>query len=147
MMDDAITEECDRQKVSLDFESLKYEFEQNSHSAADNHVIETLFTILDFHKFKELMVAYNSKDAHNEVQQDANGTDKAEIEGLVEKLVQDGKVLLESKDSNIWKVHTKVSEERIAYESKEITHIQPKLQVMQIKNKIWKFDIILPNID
>lgn len=55
-MDNAISNECVRQGLSLDFELLTKEFEKNSDAAADNHVIETLFTILDFHKFKELML-------------------------------------------------------------------------------------------
>lgn len=55
-MDKAITDECERQKQTLDLELLTSEFEKNPDGAADNHVIETLFTIIDFHKFKELML-------------------------------------------------------------------------------------------
>jgi len=56
-MDKAITDQCKELGLVLDFELLTTEFEKDPESAADNHVIETLFTILDFHKFKELMLA------------------------------------------------------------------------------------------
>lgn len=56
-MDNLITEISAKLELTLDFELLTSEFEKNPDGAADNHVIETLFTILDFHKFKELMIA------------------------------------------------------------------------------------------
>lgn len=66
---------------------------------------------------------------------------------MVDKLISDGNVLLHLKNEDIWKVHTKVSEARVAYQSSNTDAIQSKLKLMQIKNKIWKIDIIIPNID
>lgn len=147
-MDETISEECSNQGLNLDFELIKSEFEKNPNGAADNHVVETLFTILDFQRFKELMVAYNKKD---EIDTTVSTTttltnDTNDIDVMVDSLISDGKVLLDSKDSDIWKIHTKVSDSRVAYQSTSTESVQSKLKLMNIKNKIWKFDIILPNI-
>jgi len=41
----------------IDLKVIKEEFEKDPKAAADSHVIETLFSMTDFIKFKELMIA------------------------------------------------------------------------------------------
>lgn len=43
--------------LNLKIDFLISEFEKNPDGAADNYVIETLYTILDPNKFKELMIS------------------------------------------------------------------------------------------
>lgn len=71
----------------------------------------------------------------------------SDVAHLIDSMVEDGHTLLGSKEMDIWKLHTKVGEERILWQSKEIKTIQPNLKLMKLKNTIWKMDIIMKNID
>jgi len=111
-MDKLINEICAKLGLTLDFELLTSEFEKNPDGAADNHVIETLFTILDFHKFKELMLAYQNLD-ETSTQDSTNPSQSVtndEISSQLELMVEDGRTLLNSGDLEIWKLHTKIEE-------------------------------------
>lgn len=153
-MDNAITEQCTKLNLTLDFELLTTEFEKDPDGAADNHVIETLFTILDFHKFKELMLAYKQ---HDEQENNGNKTNVNEnishntdddIGSQLEQMVEDGKILLESGDKDIWKLHTKIADkQRTCYQSKDLSVLQTKLKIFKLKNSIWKFDVIMKDMD
>lgn len=62
-------------------------------------------------------------------------------------MVEDGKTLLNSNQMDIWKLHTKVGETRILWQSKQIKEIQSNLKLVKLGNNIWKMDIIIKNID
>jgi len=95
-MDNAITDQCTKLNLALDFELLTTEFEKDPDSAADNHVIETLFTILDFHKFKELMLAYKQHDEQDNNDNKTNVNENIshntgdDIGSQLEQMVEDG---------------------------------------------------------
>jgi len=145
-MDQQITDQSTKQGLNLDFELLKNEFENNPDGAADNHVIETLFTILDFHKFKHLMLAYKDKENYV-VELDSTTNHYPDLDNTHHQLIEDGIALLGTKDSDIWKLHTKVGINRECYQSKDIKSIQPLLKVIKLKNSVWKIDIIMKDIN
>lgn len=58
MCDKLIDEECTKLSIKLDLEQIQTEFEKNPDIIKDNHVVDTLFSILDFNKFKDMMIAF-----------------------------------------------------------------------------------------
>jgi len=58
---DALIEECGRD-TKLDVQLVYNEFESQSALVKDTHVLDTLFSILDFLKFKEMMLAFQVKE-------------------------------------------------------------------------------------
>lgn len=58
MCDKLIDEECSKLSIKLDLELIQKEFEKNHEIIKDNHVVDTLFSILDFNKFKDMMIAF-----------------------------------------------------------------------------------------
>lgn len=111
-MDETIEKECEKQGLKLDLGTLTSEFEKDPKGAADNHTIETLYTIVDFHKFKELMLAYKDKDKL-EAAATVSATGVVDTDEVMKQLKEDALVLVGTKDSDMWELHTKVSDQRI----------------------------------
>mmetsp|Transcript_42886 Transcript_42886/g.36051 ORF Transcript_42886/g.36051 Transcript_42886/m.36051 type:complete len:84 (+) Transcript_42886:159-410(+) len=66
-MDNLIETTAKKLGSPVDLRVIKEEFEKDPKAAGDSHIIETLFSMTDFIKFKELMVAYQTQkiDVHN----------------------------------------------------------------------------------
>jgi len=64
-MDNLIDSECVSLKFNLDFALIKFFFERdtnNTDEVVDEHVFDTLSSILDFQKFKEMMLVFKNKE-------------------------------------------------------------------------------------
>jgi len=55
-MDRLIEDGCDRLNFKLDLEEVSKEFIKNPSLFKDTHVVDTLFSIIDFNKFKQLII-------------------------------------------------------------------------------------------
>jgi len=56
-MDNLIETTAKKLGTTIDLKVIKEKFEKDPKAADDSHIIETLFSMTDFIKFKELMVA------------------------------------------------------------------------------------------
>lgn len=66
--------------------------------------------------------------------------------------LEDCKVLLASKEDKIWSDHTKMSNDEFTGDVKQATDLDSlkhKLKIIDLKNckSLWKFDILMKNID
>jgi len=66
--------------------------------------------------------------------------------------LEDCKVLLGSKDEKIWLAHTKFSNDEfiaIAKEARDLSALKLQLKIVDLTNckRLWKFDILMKNIE
>jgi hypothetical protein len=84
-------------------ELIQKEFESNPKAVKDHHVVDTLFSLLDFNKFKEMMLAFKSDSmkSTNKV----NNTIEGGFDTFHTDLMEDSmNLLINDTDNAAWKV-------------------------------------------
>lgn len=145
-MDKLILEEAEAQGTPLDLELIKTAFEQDPKGAADSHVIETLFSITDFLKFKELMVAFKSSKLYVQDISFSGLVRQVDVPLLKAALIEDAKTLHEYNDEDIWDIYSKIDEDKIIYKTKKVQKLNEKLKSFKIETEVFKFIFRIKNI-
>jgi hypothetical protein len=94
-------------------ELIQKEFESNPAAVKDHHVVDTLFSLLDFNKFKEMMLAFKSdslKSAHKANNAIEGGFDKFHSDLMDDSM----NLLINDADNAAWKVTHEDSTRKIS---------------------------------
>lgn len=145
-MDKLIEDEIKLLGHELDIDLVKKSFNENPNIAIkDRHLFDTLYSIIDFVKFKELMLAYNSNNIDKTCSYENTQGNIHEFRKL---LIQDGLKLLEGSNEDIWTLYMKNNEKQMVYTTTDNDELQKSMKILDFSNnKLFKFDIIIENVE
>jgi len=102
-MDNAIDEECLKLNCTLDFECIKSKLLTEHTSIKDDNVVDTLYSILDFQKFKKMMIAFQKKNEptldSNQIKTHSSSINYQDLSNIIES---DAKLLILSRSLEGW---------------------------------------------
>lgn len=144
-MDRLIDEGVEKEGKTLDFTLIKSTFESKTETVNDQHVIDTLFSILDFQKFKEMMLAFklNKIDVKGTSTIEEFTDDWAELRA---KLKEDAYILINNQTGHGWKM-THDYKDRKAYCLDNVDFFKGKLKCLEQFHELTKMDVIMRNVN
>lgn len=101
-MDELIDSQCKEMQIELDLELIKRELESNPSLFTDDHMVDTLQSILDFQKFKIMILAQNKREIIDKPLNEVTKVD--DMTEFRNMLLNDTKILIEINDSKEWKL-------------------------------------------
>lgn len=122
---------------------LKNELEKNENNFKNDYVIDTLWVMLDFMKFKKLMLAFKNKHVDVDKSVITKNINSSTVKDYIKLLHNDWLTLFEVNDG--WRVTHDYGVGRRSYINNQINNLK-LLTIKQEINELRKLDLIMKDV-